>query len=470
MKVIVVGINHAGTSAIRTLLTQNPNHEVHAYDRNDNISFLGCGIALTVSGVVKNTEDLFYSNPKQLQGMGAKIFMRHEVLSINPEKKTVVVRNLDTNQNLEDSYDKLILAAGSWPITPPGTELPFQQKYCGNIKNLVSCKTYQHALEIIKQVSDPAIKSVVVVGAGYIGIELAEAALKRGKKVTLIDMLDAPAANYYDKEFTDALSKSMAKHGINLMMNTKVAEYLVDANNAVTGVKTSSGEVIEAQLVMMVIGFFPNNQLLPSAKKVDFGNGREGAYIVDEYARTSVKDIYALGDNAAFLNAATGKYQNVALATNAVKSGVVAASHINGVDAVKIPSVVGTNAICVFGWNLASTGVSEATAKRWGMNVASSYFEDADRPEFMNDYGKVKIKIVFDKDTLRLVGAQIASEGEISHTETIYYLALAIQKQMSIIELALTDVYFLPHYNKPFNFVLSAIMQALSLNYFNKAK
>lgn len=113
MKVIVVGINHAGTSAIRTLLAQNPSLEVTAYDRNDNISFLGCGIALTVSGVVQNINDLFYSNPQQLQSMGARIFMRHDVIKINPVSKTVLVRNIDTDQVIEDSYDKLILAAGS---------------------------------------------------------------------------------------------------------------------------------------------------------------------------------------------------------------------------------------------------------------------------------------------------------------------------------------------------------------------
>lgn len=463
MKVIVVGINHAGTSAIRTLLTQNPNVQVNAYDRNDNISFLGCGIALTVSGVVQNINDLFYSNPEQLTKMGANIFMSHDVISVNPENKTITVKNLNTNEVFDDKYDKLILAAGSWPICTPGIELDFQDKYCGGIKNLVTCKTFQHAQEIIERMKDPSITSVAIIGSGYIGIELAEAAVIRNKKVTLIDMLPRPVGNYYDPEFTEELDISMSKHGVNVLMNTKVTEYIIDKKDrSIKGINTSNGKV-DADLVILAIGFKPNTHLLPNADKV-----KNGAYIVNKYTETNIPDVYAIGGNCALFNAATGQYQNIDLATNAVKTGIVAASHINGIKSVSIENIVGTNAISVFGVNLASTGVSEETAKRLNMDVASSYFEDNDRPEFMNTFNKVKIKLVYDKKTLRLVGAQVGSSKYANHTEIIYYLALAIQKNMTIFELAFADVYFLPHFNKPFNFVLSAILKALNLNYFNQ--
>ncbi|WP_027123842.1 FAD-dependent oxidoreductase [Mycoplasmoides pirum] len=463
MKVIVVGINHAGTSAIRTLLTQNPSVEVVAFDRNDNISFLGCGIALTVSGVVQNINDLFYSNPEQLTGMGAKIHMRHDVLQVNPDKKTVTVKNLDNNQTFDETYDKLILAAGSWPICTPGIDLDFQSKYCGDIKNLVACKTFQHAQEIIENMKNPEIRSVAVIGSGYIGIELAEAAAIRNKQVTIIDMLPQPAGSYYDPEFTNDLTTAMEKHNVKVMMDTKVTEYIVDKKDRVIkGINTSNGKV-DADLVILAIGFKPNTHLLPNADKV-----KNGAYIVNKYTETSIPDIYAIGGNCALFNAATGQHQNIDLATNAVKTGIVAASNINGNKNVCIESIVGTNAISVFGLNLASTGVSEETAKRMGMDVLSSYYEDNDRPEFMNTFEKIKFKLVYDKSTLRLVGAQIGSSKNANHTEIIYYLALAIQKNMTILDLAFADVYFLPHFNKPFNFVLAAILKALNLNYFDK--
>ena len=155
----------------------------------------------------------------------------------------------------------------------------------------------------------------------------------------------------------------------------------------------------------------------------------------------------------------------VALATNAVKSGLAAAFAVNGVPGVEVQSVAGTNAIRVFENNLASTGLSEAAAKQLGLDVAASYIEDADRPEFMNEYGITRIKLVYEKESFRLVGAQIGSKGEINHTEVIYYLALAIQKRMPLTEIAFTDVYFLPHFNKPFNFILTAILKAVGLDY-----
>ncbi|WP_027119346.1 FAD-dependent oxidoreductase [[Mycoplasma] testudinis] len=460
MKIIVVGVNHAGTSAIRTLLAQNPQNKVTAYDRNDNISFLGCGIALAVSGIVKDMKDLFYSNPAELQKMGASVFMRHEVMKINTDTKTVVVKNLDTNEMIEDKYDKLVVAAGSWPICTPGAELNYADKYCGGIKNLVASKTYQHAQEIIRDMEDPAIKRVAIIGAGYIGIELAEAAMERGKETTLIDLLPAPAAHYYDHEISDMLAASVKKAGVHLMVGTKVEGYTVNqANKTITGVQTDHGKV-EADLVIQSIGFHPNTSLLPNAKKV-----KNGAIIVNEHCESSIPDVYVIGGMAALYNAATGQHMGIDLATNAVKTGIAAACHINGAGHVALESVVGTNAIHVFGNHLASTGISEDAAKHMGIEVATSFWEDNDRPEWMNTYDRVKCKLVFDKQSLRLLGAQIGSHNT-NHTETIYYLALAIQKKMTLIDLAFTDVFFLPHYNKPFNFVLGAIMQALGLNYF----
>jgi len=217
----------------------------------------------------------------------------------------------------------------------------------------------------------------------------------------------------------------------------------------------------DADLVIKCIGFKPNSELLPDAEKTP---GK--AIIVNEFTQTSLPNIYAIGDSAALYHAAYNSHQQVALATNAVKTGIVAASNINGNEAVKIDSVVGTNAICVFENKLASTGINEETAKNLNINVGSSYIEDNDRPEFMDSYNTTRFKLVYDKDTLRLLGAQIGSYGSSNHTEVIYYLALAIQQKLTLVDVAFTDVYFLPHFNKPFNFVLTAIMKAIGLDYY----
>ncbi len=450
-KVVVIGVNHAGTSAIRTLLSQNSAHQVTAFDRNDNISFLGCGIALSVSGVVKNVKDLFYSNCNELQKLGAEIHMKTEVTRVDTDKKIVFARNIETGEEMQTPYDKLIYAAGSWPI-----EFNVTNK---DLNNIFVCKLFQHAAELIEKASEPEIKSVAVVGAGYIGIELAEAYHQKGKKVTLIDLQERVVPAYFDTEFTDCLEENIKKEGVNLLLGTKVTGYKGDENGAVRQVVTDKG-TFDADLVIQCVGFKPNTDLLPGVEKLP-----NGAVIVDAGMRTSIPDVFAIGDSAAIHHASTNSHRHVALATNAVKGGVVAASQINGIEQVKLESIAGTNAICAFGNMLASTGLSETAAKAAGFDVASSFYSDNDRPEFMGSTEKVSVKLVFDKNTLRLLGAQIGSYGEIPHTECIFYLSLAIQKQMSLIELATTDVYFLPHFNKPFNFIISAILQALGINY-----
>jgi len=453
-KVVVVGVNHAGTSAIRTLLAQDPDHEVVAFDRNNNISFLGCGIALSVSGVVKDVNDLFYSDLADLQSYGADVHMNTDVYRIDTKKKIVYARNLESGQEYEETYDKLIYAAGSWPV-----EFKVNN---GDLENIHICKLYQHAQELIKKASDPEIKSVAVIGAGYIGMELAEAYYLKGKKVTLVDLQERVVPLYFDQEFTDRLQNDIREAGVNLLLGARLTGYKGDKDGKVKQIVTDKGSY-EADLVIQCVGFKPNTELLEKADKLP-----NGALKVDAKMLTSIPDIYAIGDTVAMYHAAADKHCHVALATNAVKGGVVAASQINGVEQVKLESIAGTNAICVFDNMLASTGMSEMAAKANGYNVSTSFYADNDRPEFMNEVEKVGIKLVYEKDSLRLLGAQIGSYGKTPHTEAIFYLSLAIQKKMNLFELAMTDVYFLPHFNKPFNFVISAILQALGLHYMKK--
>jgi NADPH-dependent 2,4-dienoyl-CoA reductase/sulfur reductase-like enzyme len=449
-----VGVNHAGTSAIRTLLSQNKDHEVVAFDRNDNISFLGCGIALTVSGVVQNVNDLFYSNCNELETLGAEVHMSSDVTRIDTEKKEVTARNLNTGDEMTVSYDKLIYAAGSWPVdfNIPNNDL----------ENIFVCKLFQHAATLIDKANEPDIKSVAIIGAGYIGIELAEAYHLKGKQVTLVDLQDRVVPAYFDTEFTDRLQADIRRSGIHLVLGARVTGYEGRDDGHVKKIVTDHGSY-DADLVIQCVGFKPNTALLENAEKLP-----NGALVVDPAMQTSIPDVYAIGDTVAIYHAATRSHRHVALATNAVKGGVVAASQINGAESVRLPSIVGTNAICVFGNMLASTGLSESAARAEGMDVLSSFYVDNDRPEFMNDVEEVGVKLVYERETLRLVGAQIGSYGKTPHTECIFYLSLAIQKGLTLTELAMTDVYFLPHFNKPFNFVISAILQALGLTYMKK--
>ncbi|MGL5268261.1 MAG: FAD-dependent oxidoreductase [Spiroplasma sp.] len=474
-KIILIGINHAGTTAVKGLIRNNLNAEIIAYDRNNNISFLGCGIALWIGKEFQDSKGLFYSSPEKLSAMGVKVKIGHEMTSLNVKKKTLEIKNLKTNKIFTETYDKLILAIGSWPILNPGNKpipgllqiangQPVTDQLNGyKLTNGIHLsKLFQHAEGIIKNLDNRSVKNVVVVGGGYIGIELVEAFSKLKKNVTLIDLKDHVMSNYYDSEFTNDLEAAMKKFGVKLQLGECVEEFIVD-NNHVSEVVTNKGRY-KADLVIMSVGFKPNTAVLKNSDgSTQIKLNNHGAIIVNQYFQTSNPDVYAIGDCIAIHSNAWGKDTYIALATNAIRSGLVAGLNITTDNKVPFPGVQGTNAICVFNWKLAATGLSENVAKEilGEDNVESIYYQDSVFPPFMKENHQVKIKITWEKKTKIIIGAQVASVHD--HTEIIFMFSLAIMKKLLIDELPLVDMYFLPHFNKPYNYVMSAGLLAMGI-------
>lgn len=441
MKVVVIGCTHAGTSAVKTILKENPSAEVTVFERNDNISFLSCGIALYVGGVVKDPAGLFYSNPQELKSMGADVRMKHNVKSIDTDHKKVTAENLVTGEMVELTYDKLVNTTGSWPIIPPipGIEA----------KNIVLCKNYEQANEIIRLSKES--QRVVIVGGGYIGIELVEAFKNYGKEVTLIDGLDRILNKYLDKEFTDILENDLQNRGITLALNQSVEKFQADEEGKVKAVVTSQGEYI-ADLVILCVGFRPNNELLRG--KVNMLPN--GAILVDEYMRTSNPDIFAAGDSCSVHYNPNDGQAYIPLATNAVRMGVLIGKNIVE-PKVKYRGTQSTSGLQLFGYNIGSTGVTAGSAGMFGLTVHSVILKDNYRPEFMPTTEEVLMQLVYEVDTKRIVGGQVMSKYDI--TQSANTLSLAIQNKMTIEDLAYVDFFFQPHYNRPWNY-LNLLAQA----------
>ncbi|WP_031542483.1 FAD-dependent oxidoreductase [Mesoplasma photuris] len=452
MKTIVIGTNHAGTTATRTLKRLNPEMEVTTYDKGENISFLGCGIALWVKGEVKDPQGLFYASPKVLAEEGITVKMGHEWIGLDAANKTVKIKNLATGEIFDDKYDNLILATGSWPIIPPIPGI--------DLNGVQICKNYTHAKIIQEKNLDKSIKKVTVVGAGYIGVELVEAFAEFGKEVTLIDVADRIMPAYYDEEFTSLMEKRMVDNGITMALGQMVKEFK-GKDGKVTHVVTDKGE-IATDFVIFSVGIKPQTELLKGQVELN----ERGAIKANDYMQTSDKNIYAVGDCVELYNIATNTHGPIALATTAVRTGIIAAANIANGNSLKSPGFTGANGIQIFDFKMASVGVSVEGAKRMGMEVEEKFFTDNDRPEFMSTTKQVWFKVIWDKKTRRIVGAQIASEN--NHTEVMYMMALGIQKGLTIDELPLVDIFFLPHFNKPYNFVTLAGLEVLGLNYFKK--
>ncbi|MBO1510941.1 FAD-dependent oxidoreductase [Metabacillus bambusae] len=442
MKIAVIGCTHAGTAAISNMIKLYPDATINVYEKNDNISFLSCGIALHVSGVVKDANGLFYCTPEELTELGVNMFMKHEVLDINVEGKTLVARNLVTNEMINETFDKLVIATGSWPVIPKIEGI--------NMENILLCKNFHHANTIIEKAKDA--RNIVVVGAGYIGIELVEAFEMSGKNVTLIDGESRILSKYLDESFTEIIEEDFQNRDIRLALGETVTRF-VGNEEKVTAVETTKG-TYEADLVILCIGFQPNTHLVKG--QIDMLDN--GAIKVDEYMRTSNQDVFAAGDSCAIRYNPTGQHAYIPLATNAVRMGTLVAKNLMK-PTIRYMGTQGTSGIRIFDQNIATTGLTEMMALRMGMNVKSITILEHDRPEFMPTYEDIRLKVVYEENTKRIVGAQVMSKVDV--TQSINTLSVCIQNKMTTDELGFVDFFFQPHYNKPWNFLNQAGLQAL---------
>ncbi|MFC0189716.1 FAD-dependent oxidoreductase [Fictibacillus aquaticus] len=441
MKVAVIGCTHAGTAAVLNIVKEYPEAEVTVYEKNNNISFLSCGIALYVGGTVKNAEELFYSSPEQLAEKGVKMNMRHEVLNIDTAAKKLTAKNISTGEVKQDSYDKLILTTGSWPVIPPLEGI--------NLNNVELCKNYDHAKKIIEKAKNA--ENITVIGAGYIGIELVEAFSEAGKNVTLVDSSDRILNKYLDEEFTGKIEGELNNKGVKLALNEMVTHFSGSEGN-VQAVHTSECEHA-ADLVILCVGFRPNTCLVKG--QVDMLSN--GAIIVNEYMETSVKDVFAAGDSCAVIYNPSHSHEYIPLATNAVRMGTLAAKNLKQ-KRVKYRGTQGTSGLKLYDLNISSTGMTETAALAAEMNVKSITINDQYRPGFMPENEDVLLKVVYEEESGRIVGAQIMSKADL--TQCMNTLSVCIQNEMTMEDLGYVDFFFQPHYNKPWHFLNQAGLQA----------
>ncbi len=441
MKVVIIGCTHAGTAAASNIAKLYKDAEITVYEKNNNISFLSCGIALYVGGVVKDPKGLFYSSPEKLKELGVVTRMKHEVLDVNLEEKSLVIKNLEDNSEFVDNFDKLIVTSGSWPIIPQIDGI--------TMDNILLSKNYDHSNEIIACSKDA--ENIVVVGAGYIGVELVEAFTEKGKKVTLIDTEERIMNKYFDREFTDRAEETFRDHGVKIALGETVVRF-EGSDNTVKKVVTDKGSY-DADLVILSIGFKPSTGLFKDKLQM-LANG---AIIVDEYMQTSCKDVFAAGDCCAVIYNPIGKHQYIPLATNAVRMGTLVAKNLVN-QSVKYLGTQATSGIKIYDLNCAATGLTETMAKALEIEVKTVTVRENYRPEFMPTHEEVLLKVVYDSDTRVILGAQIQSKADL--TQSINTLSVVIQNKMTIDELAFIDFFFQPHYNKPWNILNMAGLQA----------
>ncbi|USS93658.1 FAD-dependent oxidoreductase [Fructilactobacillus ixorae] len=436
MKVVVVGCTHAGTFAIKQTLATHPNAEVTVFEKNDNISFLSCGIALYLGKEIKNNDPqgLFYSSPEELENLGADVQMQHEVTEIDPDQKVVTVKDLVTGEVSETAYDKLIMTTGSLPVVPPIDGIQSDKVYL--------CKNWNDAKKLFDEA--PKAKSITIIGSGYIGAELAEAYSKQGYQVNLIDGSTRVLYKYFDAKFTDILAADYEKHGVNLVLGSKVTSF-VEEQAGIT-VTTAKGARVHSDIAILCIGFRPNTGLLKG--KVEMMDN--GAIITDEYMHASNRDILAAGDSAAVHYNPTGQNAYIPLATNAVRQGLLVGENLTE-DKVKYMGTQSSSGLMLYDRTYVSTGLTMAAAQAQGINARQVLVEDNYRPEFMLTTESVLMSLVYDPDSRRILGGSLTSMYDVSQSANV--LSVAIQNRNTIDDLAMVDMLFQPQFDRPFNYL-----------------
>lgn len=443
-KLIVIGGTAAGLSAASKAKRLTPSLEIEVYERSGYISYGACGLPYYVGDIIKDADELISVTADVMRDKrGIPTFIHHEVTAIDRENKTVTVRNLDTGDEFVRAYDKLVIATGASPVrlSIPGADLSGVH-YLRNVEDGIGLKG-----------AVAAGKHAVIIGGGFIGLELAEELTNTGVKVHLLEAMDR-LLPFLDERFSEQVKTTLEQNGVCVHLSAK-AEQLLGENGAVCGVKLEDGETLEADLVVVSIGVRPESKLATAA---GLETGLRGGIVVDEHQQTSDPCIWACGDCVQMKHLITGKPAYVPLGTTANKQGRTAGAALAGAsDTFK--GILGSSVTKVFDLYIAVTGLSLAQARENGFAAASSIITKADRASYYPGGGDNTICMVLDETTGRLLGAQAIGTSTVAGRMNVF--VAAITAGMTVEEINDLDFVYAPPVAPVYDPILIAASQAM---------
>ncbi len=423
MKALILGGNSAGMSAASRIKRKAPDTEVVVLEKSWEVSYGACGLPYYVAGLNEDLDKIRIRRVSEFEKMGLCIHLGCEALEIDHEKKCV--RAVEGEQEKEFSYDRLIIATGASPKKPPFPGIELGGIFC--------LKTLQDA-ERIKEKLVQCRGNVVIVGGGYIGLEIAEACiLQKAKSIRIIEAMDR-VLNTFDKEFGHAVQAELEKHGASVQTGERVQRFK-GIDGQVTEIITDRG-CYEADMIILSIGVTPNTGFVKGLKKLS-----NGAIITDAAMRTSIKDIFAVGDCATVQHRLTKNPVYIALGTNANKQGRLAGDSVLG-KAVCFDRALGTSMLRCMGLELAKTGFSEEEAHREGLSYKVKTVEARSHARYYPDPCIITIKLVYREEDHVILGAQVMGEKEAAWRIDIF--ACAIDRGMTTEEVGYLDLGYAP--------------------------
>lgn len=427
MKVVIIGGVAAGMSAAAKFKRLSPNDDVVVYEKGDIVSFGACGLPYYIGGFFDDSREMIARTPEQFKESGVEIHIKHEVIDVDFSNKKLKVKNLNTNETLEENYDKLMIASGARAIIPPIKNI--------NLENVVTLKSMEDGNKLRDLMANEDYKKVAIIGAGFIGLEAVEAAKHKGKEVTVIQLQDRVLQEVFDKDITELLEEELRDNDVNLLLSETVVELIGDGK--VSKVKTDKRE-IDADIVILATGVKPNTDFLKSDEIKMLKNG---ALIVDSYGRTSVEDVYSAGDCATINNLITGKESYVPLATGANKLGRIVGENLAGQNN-SFQGSMASSCIKVMNMEAARTGLSEKEVKDLGFDYKTKFITDMNQTSYYPGRERIYVKLIYDAHTKVIYGGQVA--GYKDAVQRCNVLAACIYAKMTTDQLGMLDLCYSP--------------------------
>lgn len=431
MKVVIIGGVAGGATAAARIRRLDETAEILVFERSGYISYANCGLPYYIGDVITDPEALTLQTPESFfSRFRVTMKVRHEVTAIHPERNTVSVTNLETGEEFEESYDKLLLSPGAKPTQPklPGT----------GISKLFTLRTVEDTFRIKEYINQKQPKSVVLAGGGFIGLELAENLRELGMDVTIVQR-PKQLMNPFDADMAAFIHNEMRSHGVRLALGHTVEGF--EEKEDKVQVLLKDEPPLQADMVILAIGVTPDTWL---AKNAGLKLGIKDSIVVNDRMETSVPNIYAVGDAVQVKHYVTGLDALISLAGPANKQGRIAADNICGGDS-RYQGSQGSSVIKVFDMTAASTGVNETNARKAGLDVDKVILSPMSHAGYYPGGKVMTMKVVFEKETYRLLGAQIVGYEGVD--KRIDVLATAIHAGMKATELKDLDLAYAPPYS-----------------------
>lgn len=432
MKVIIVGGVAGGATAAARIRRLDEHAKIVVFERTAYISYANCGLPYYIGDVITDPNELTLQTPESFfRRFNIDVRVLSEVTSIDPDRKTVTVKDLKSGSEYEESYDKLLLAPGAKPTLPalPGV----------GIKGLFTLRTVEDTFKIKEYINNHKPKSAVLAGGGFISVELAENLRRLGLNVTIVQR-PKQLLNPFDPDMASFVHAEMRQHGVELKLGYTVEGFKRDSAGGID-VLLKDSEPLKADMVILAIGVTPDTALASSAN-VELGI--KGSIIVNDRMETSVKDIYAVGDAVQVKHFVTGQDTLISLAGPANREARIAADNICGGDS-RYQGSLGSSAVHIFGLTAASTGINESSAIKAGINCDSVILSPLSHASYYPGGTVMTMKVVFEKETYRILGAQIIGRDGVD--KRIDVIAAAIHSGMKADGLKDLDLAYAPPYS-----------------------